>query len=204
MGVFDPVIDGGAARGWSSLDTLELGIKLAGMEERNEERDEWSSGGFGDDGSGSDIDNMGAVGDGMAWLGFDANGFDTALDWLDTFFIDSIRIIDTFTTWMQLDMIPVAMVMVSKMEWLYQKGTIVSTMVTVWGHFQVIWQMVKLMVVWKWWSGQGHFWYIWLRTRSEKYCHAIFLFLSFFYLFRERRKGVKRKVQFLTLEENEN
>ena len=36
------------------------------MEERNEDSEEWSSGGFGDDGNGSDIDNIGAVGDGMA------------------------------------------------------------------------------------------------------------------------------------------
>lgn len=97
MGVFDPVTDGGAARGWSSFDTLELGIKLAGMEERNEDK-ELSSGGFGDDGNGSDIDNMGAVGDGMAWLELDANGFDTALDWLDTIVIESIKRIDTFIT----------------------------------------------------------------------------------------------------------
>lgn len=48
----------------TSLDTDELGIKLAGSVARNDDSDGGSMGGLGDDGRGRDIDSNGAVGDG--------------------------------------------------------------------------------------------------------------------------------------------
>lgn len=62
-----------------SLFTDELGIKLAGSDARNDDSDGGSMGGFGDDGSGSDIESKGAVGEGggdeMLLLGWLLPGF---------------------------------------------------------------------------------------------------------------------------------